>query len=67
MRFNTVSIYPQISSLKKQIDSGIQEMTEMKMKLEEDNSRLKAQLVDEKEKSAGLESQLADLLVMKPR
>jgi hypothetical protein len=42
-------------------------MTEMKMKLEEDNSRLKAQLVDEKEKSAGLESQLADLLVKKPR
>ena len=48
----------------KSLGSGKKELVK---RLEEEKERLEAHLLDEQEKSAGLESQLADLLAKKPR
>jgi hypothetical protein len=56
-----------VSSLKDQVESQSSGKEEQVKKLEEEKALLEAQLVDEKEKSSGLESQLADLLAERPR
>jgi hypothetical protein len=56
-----------VSSLKDQVESLSSGKEEQVKKLEEEKALLEAQLVDEKEKSSGLESQLADLLAERPR
>jgi hypothetical protein len=48
----------------KSLSSGKEDLLK---KLESEKERLEAQLLDEQEKSAGLESQLADILNQKPR